>query len=1184
MKQRILFFLVALIFSASQSLWAYTVEIGTSLMITSTGTISVDKTSCNAGETVTVTPSPAAGYAVDYIKYLDENYQEIAFITPVNGVYSFTMPDQNVIVMAAFMKLLTHTDITIDAIADQTYTGSALEPAVTVWDGEGEKEEITDKCDITYSNNTNAGTATVTIKAKADANYAGETTTTFKINPKEVTSPTITLSATSVVYNVEDQKPTVTEVKDGNAVISATEYTVSYKKGSEVVEKCMLPAEYTVVINDVAGGNYIVSGSAKFTITKADPEPDIICPLDLRGLVYNGMPQDLISSGEGPEGTTMWYRIESGPEGKTDWSKEIPTGTKIGQYSIEWKLEGNNIYDDYGPDIIYAPTLINRATINSVELESGYHTLNQYDKKKPTVRRVYAGENDKLQVPEECYEVTYPSEITKIGQYELKVSAKDVEENNFTGSATATFTIIPDVIELPSRIEGLIYNGQPQALFTSGETNGGGKVVFSLDYGPFVEDIPMATNAGKYYVQAKIVGSNGEEYGYGYNSWGDVTIAQAEIKKVEIDKTELSLAEYKAKKPVAKAYIGANSDIVLPESDYEVTYPQTITAAGDYEITVSPKSGNVTGSAKATFKIAGNADPEVTVPTAIDGLVYNGKAQALVKAGTCPEGTKMLYRVQNGIEGSITWSVDIPTGINAGDYIVEWKVEGNELYKDTDVKKITITIAQAEITKVELDKTEFKYTGSVQCPTVTKVYAGKNSNLEVAADWYQVDYPLVAIAVDEYELTVSAKAITGNNFTGSAKATFKITGTDTGTDKQDPVVTYPEKIEGLVYNGQPQALFTPGTCVDGLKFLYRIEGGPEGETNWSEDVPKGTKAGKYRVAFKFDGNDKYADVGGSYEVSIASPVETNGGTVIGLSDAAKGVLENGGEIHIPSTTADGQLVTGIADGALSHAGNNVTIVIGDGKEGAEAEGLPVIQIGKNALGNASLQVPLVLLGRYAEMRNLETTVKKGQLFSELKKNKKFSTFSSNTSVSMPSGVKAYTCFVNKNKVVECVPIRRIIILRNNGVLLVWDNNEEITAKVTAIFEKSGIAFGDEQRYANNMLVPVTWRANFKNTKDYTYYILHNGEFRLVANNDSRVSPNKAVLKVPNSLFTGNPSAARSFAISGIEDQDEATAISAALNDGPATGNDAWYSISGQRIDQPTAPGIYIRNGKKVIVK
>lgn len=1009
MKQRILFFLAALIFSASQSLWAYTIEIDP-MMITSTGTISVDKTSCESGVTVTVTPSPADGYAIGYVKYMGEDYQDIATIEPVDGVYSFTMPDKNVIVSAYFKKLLTNADITIDPIADQTYTGSALMPAVTVRDYE---EPINDRCDISYSNNTNAGTATVTIKPKEGESYAGEVTTTFKINPKEVTSPTITLSATSVVYNVEDQKPTVTEVKDGNAVISATEYTVSYKKGSEVVEKCMLPAEYTVVINDVAGGNYIVSGSAKFTVTKADPELDIICPLDLRGLVYNGMPQDLISSGEGPEGTTMWYRIESGPEGKTDWSKEIPTGTKIGQYSIEWKLEGNNIYDDYGPDIIYDPTLINRATINSVELESGYHTLNQYDKKKPTVRRVYAGENDKLQVPEECYEVTYPSEITKIGQYELKVSAKDVEENNFTGSATATFTIIPDVIELPSRIEGLIYNGQPQALFTSGETNGGGKVVFSLDYGPFVEDIPMATNAGKYYVQAKIVGSNGEEYGYGYNSWDNVTIAQAEIKKVEIDKTELSLAEYKAKKPVAKAYIGANSDIVLPESDYEVTYPQTITAAGDYEITVSPKSGNVTGSAKATFKIA---------------------------------------------------------------------------------------------------------------------------------------------------------------------------GTDTGTDKQDPVVTYPEKIEGLVYNGQPQALFTPGTCVDGLKFLYRIEGGPEGETNWSEDVPKGTKAGEYRVAFKFDGNDKYADVWGNNEVSIASPVETNGGTVIGLSDAAKGVLENGGEIHIPSTTADGQLVTGIADGALSSAGENVTIVIGDGKEGAEAEGLPVIQFGQNAVGNASLQVPLVLLGRYAEMRNLETTVKKGQLFSELKKNKKFSTFSSNTSVSMPSGVKAYTCFVNKNKVVECVPIRRIIILRNNGVLLVWDNNEEITAKVTAIFEKSGIAFGDEQRYANNMLVPVTWRANFKNTKDYTYYILHNGEFRLVANNDSRVSPNKAVLKVPNSLFTGNPSAARSFAISGIEDQDEATAISAALNDGPATGNDAWYSISGQRIDQPTAPGIYIRNGKKVIVK
>jgi hypothetical protein len=48
-----------------------------------------------------------------------------------------------------------------------------------VKDGE---TDITAQCDITYKNNTNVGTATVTITAKASSTlYSGETTTTFSI-------------------------------------------------------------------------------------------------------------------------------------------------------------------------------------------------------------------------------------------------------------------------------------------------------------------------------------------------------------------------------------------------------------------------------------------------------------------------------------------------------------------------------------------------------------------------------------------------------------------------------------------------------------------------------------------------------------------------------------------------------------------------------------------------------------------------------------------------------------------------------------------------------------------------------------------------------------------------------------------------------------------------------------------
>ena len=80
---------------------------------------------------------------------------------------------------ATWKKLLTNSDIMVEAIAEQTYTGSTITPNITVKDGE---TDITDQCDIAITNNTNVGTADVTITAKtASSEYSGSTSTTFKV-------------------------------------------------------------------------------------------------------------------------------------------------------------------------------------------------------------------------------------------------------------------------------------------------------------------------------------------------------------------------------------------------------------------------------------------------------------------------------------------------------------------------------------------------------------------------------------------------------------------------------------------------------------------------------------------------------------------------------------------------------------------------------------------------------------------------------------------------------------------------------------------------------------------------------------------------------------------------------------------------------------------------------------------
>lgn len=88
----------------------------------------------------------------------------------------------------------------ISAIPNYTYTGSAIKPTVTIKDGTTTLKLGTDYT-VSYSNNTNAGTATVTINA-AGSTYYGSTTRTFTILQAAAPS-SVPVSAMEVSSNVK---------------------------------------------------------------------------------------------------------------------------------------------------------------------------------------------------------------------------------------------------------------------------------------------------------------------------------------------------------------------------------------------------------------------------------------------------------------------------------------------------------------------------------------------------------------------------------------------------------------------------------------------------------------------------------------------------------------------------------------------------------------------------------------------------------------------------------------------------------------------------------------------------------------------------------------------------------------------------------------------------------------------
>ncbi|MDY2598431.1 MAG: CAP domain-containing protein [Lachnospiraceae bacterium] len=115
-------------------------------------------------------------------------------------------------------------EISVEPIADQTYTGSVLMPKVVVKAG---SKVLTKNVDYTvsYSNNINVGTASVKITGKGS--YKGSYTVNFKILPCAISKAGIR-KIIDQRYNGNEIKPSVSLTYKYKTLKKGTDYTVSY--------------------------------------------------------------------------------------------------------------------------------------------------------------------------------------------------------------------------------------------------------------------------------------------------------------------------------------------------------------------------------------------------------------------------------------------------------------------------------------------------------------------------------------------------------------------------------------------------------------------------------------------------------------------------------------------------------------------------------------------------------------------------------------------------------------------------------------------------------------------------------------------------------------------------------------------------------------------------------------------
>ena len=237
------------------------------------------------------------------------------------------------------------------------------------------------------------------------------------------------------------------------------------------------------------------------------------------------------------------------------------------------------------------------------------------------------------------------------------------------------------------------------------------------------------------------------------------------------------------------------------------------------------------------YVIISRVAPGYTAPAAIDGLTYSGSAQALVRAGSTAHG-KLLYSLSK--DG--TYSETIPTGTDAGEYTVWYKVEGDSNHKDSQPGSVTATIAPKTVTAtVTVGGGSLTYTGDPLKPDVIV----KDGDTVISPEEYDVSY---RDNVNAGTATVTVRNKAGGNYTVSGSATFEI------GKAASEVRTAPGANAGLVYNGGEQTLITAGTALGG-KLKYRL--GETGE--FTEALPKATDAGSYTVYCMVEGDGNHRD-------------------------------------------------------------------------------------------------------------------------------------------------------------------------------------------------------------------------------------------------------------------------------------------------------------------------------------
>lgn len=680
----------------------------------------------------------------------------------------------------------------IDAVQlesnELSYTGTNLSPLITEVKA-GNLTVPEDAYSISGNTKVRAGAYVMTITAKDDGNYTGSLKRTWRINPRSILSFEAKLSEDSFVYDGSEKKPSAM-VTDGSVTLQeGVDYSITYYnhinagKASAIVR---------------GQGNYTDAKELPFTIQKAELDG-----VDLSNslLIYNGEEQSVMPVNVWADGRRVpqsaWTVSGNTKADAGDYELSVsanPDGNYRGVVRVPWSIlpaeakrfdvllaETEYVYDGTAkePDVLVTDggilleedrdyTLeysdnteagtakvtvigtgdyqgkrvvsftIRKAEITSVLLENTILTYNG-EVQKAAIGGVYA--KDILLDETEYYEEG--DEAVEAGEYIVTVTAAD--DSSFTGSASASFRIVPQSIQaLAGSVSPsfFTYDGTEKKPQVTVRDDNGRMLSLNKDYTLSYEN---NINIGQASAVITGIGS------YTGSLTLPFVIVKAAITSAELIQEELTYTG-SPQTPSLKEVKAGN--LFLKESEYEVTAAEE-TEVGTYDLTVTAKEdSNYSGTIQLPWRITAKDQADLSIELSPDTFVYDGNEKepsVIVK-----DGSRILSETE--------YSVEYRDHVNAGKARALIRLSGNY----SGEREVPFTIEKAAIDTVILAENDLTYSGSKQTVTVSSVRAGA---LELSSS----DYTFQGNeGVNEGTYTFTVTASDSSNFQGTFSTEWKI--------------------------------------------------------------------------------------------------------------------------------------------------------------------------------------------------------------------------------------------------------------------------------------------------------------------------------------------------------------------------------------------------------------------------